>query len=252
MSRQGQNTFCGGWCGRCQRPHFIDTWLVRPAAYELMDFFDENGHIDLTGDGMDERFFLAPLFGPARGKMFGVLLCRDQDGKERVLYAFSGQMHGCWQAPGWAGPLFDVAAFTRLTEPVEQEIKAMGRELACLPPGSKADRRLRRKRKNRSMQLMQEIFALYRFVDFYGQSRQLGEVFTGPGNMPTGTGDCCAPKLLAHAAAHCLAPISLAEFYYGRENSSGTKAHKQFYSSCREKCQPILGAMLCGRERLHG
>ena len=254
MSRQGRgrDTFCGGWCESCQRPHFMDTWMARPAAHALMDFFDRHGHMDLTGDGRDERFSLAPLFGPARGKMFGVLLCRNSSGTTETLYAFSGQINGCWQAPGWVAPLFDVAAFNRLTAPVEQEIKAMGRELVSLPSESETGQRLRKARKEKSMQLMREIFALYGFVDFHGQLRQLSDAFTRPGNMPTGTGDCCAPKLLAHAAAHRLAPISLAEFYYGRANLSGRKQHKKFYSSCREKCQPLLGAMLCGRERLHG
>jgi len=251
MSRAGQDTHCGGWCASCGRPHFIDTRLARPAARELMDFFDRKNHIDLAGNGRDGRLSTTPLFGPARGKMFGVLLCRDREQKERVLYGFSGQMNGHWQVPGWVGPLFDVDVFTRLADPEEREIKAMGRDLAKLPPGSEAANQLRQKRKNRSARLMKRIFSLYGFVDFHGRDRLLAQVFTGPGNMPTGTGDCCAPRLLAHAAAHHLYPVSLAEFYYGRENRSRTRHHKRFYSSCRDKCHPILGALLCGRELLH-
>ena len=69
-------------------------------------------------------------------------------------------------------------------------------------------------------------------------------------NMPAGTGDCCAPKLLNYAAVEGLIPLSLIEFYYGRGNKSGTKKHRHFYPPCTEKCAPILTYMLRGAEKL--
>ena len=75
----------------------------------------------------------------------------------------------------------------------------------------------------------------------------MGDVFLGPA-MPTGTGECCAPKLLHHAATHGLTPLGLAEFYVGRTNRSGTRRHGEFYAPCAEKCAPILGFLLCGVE----
>jgi hypothetical protein len=68
--------------------------------------------------------------------------------------------------------------------------------------------------------------------------------------MPTGTGDCCGPKLLAQAAIEGLRPLGLAEFYWGRENRSGSRRHTTFSASCPEKCGPILGFMLCGLDEL--
>ncbi|MFZ1986822.1 MAG: hypothetical protein WAU91_20595, partial [Desulfatitalea sp.] len=62
-------------------------------------------------------------------------------------------------------------------------------------------------------------------------------------------GDCCAPKLLNAAAKQKLAPKSLAEIFWGRTNRSGTRQQGIFYTACPEKCQPILGFMLCGIER---
>ena len=59
-------------------------------------------------------------------------------------------------------------------------------------------------------------------------------------------GDCCAPKLINFAAKNKLEPISIAEFYWGQENASGSKKHLHFYGSCEEKCGPILGRMLYG------
>lgn len=188
------------------------------------------------------------LFGPARGKMFGVLLCRDFSGLEVVLQAFSGQFNGCWQVEGWARPLFDIERFHRLNGPREKEVKALGLEMGTLSVGSRELQALGRRRKKKSRRLMKDIFSLYRVPNFRGEEKKLAEVFTGAGGMPTGTGDCCAPKLLAHAARNHLMPLSLAEFYYGRDNASGSGIHKQFYPSCRSRCQPILGHMLCGIE----
>lgn len=188
------------------------------------------------------------LFGPARGKMFGVLLCRDTRGREVVLHAFSGQFNGQWQVPGWTGPLFDEEAFHRCHDEREREIKALGRAMDGKVKESEAWRALKNQRRQLSRNLMQDIFSLYRIPDFRGEEHLLLEAFTGKEGIPTGTGDCCAPKLLADAAGNNLLPVSLAEFYYGRENASGSCVHKRFYSSCTTKCQPILGAMLCGLE----
>jgi tRNA pseudouridine32 synthase/23S rRNA pseudouridine746 synthase len=68
-----------------------------------------------------------------------------------------------------------------------------------------------------------------------------------------GVGECCAPKLLNYAALNGLKPLGLSEFYWGKENKSGTRKHGEFYPACAEKCQPILGFMLCGiKERNNG
>ena len=178
--------------------------------------------------------------------MFGVLLCRDVQGKTKILHGFSGMFNGHWRVPGWVGPFFDVDAFYELVVPVERSIKELGRRMEQEKHNETSWLRLRARRRDLSRQLMQQIFALYRLPDFRGRCHTLGQAFHGTGGIPTGTGDCCAPKLLAHAARHDLVPLSLAEFYYGRENASATRKHKHFYPACKEKCAPILGTMLCG------
>ena len=70
-------------------------------------------------------------------------------------------------------------------------------------------------------------------------------------NMPSGTGDCCAPKLLNYAAKEKLIPLSLIEFYYGKENRSGSRIHRHFYPPCADKCGPIMEYMLTGIKELH-
>lgn len=74
------------------------------------------------------------------------------------------------------------------------------------------------------------------------------EAFCEDKGIPTGTGDCCAPKLLNYAARNRLKPIGISEFFFGRENKSETRKHGEFYPSCKIKCEPILGFMLCGLE----
>jgi hypothetical protein len=95
---------------------------------------------------------------------------------------------------------------------------------------------------------MKGIHELYLLHNFRGEKVGIHTAFCEDRGIPTGTGDCCGPKLLNYAAQHKLKPLGLSEFYYGKENKSGTKEHKKFYPCCKEKCQPILGFMLCGLE----
>lgn len=47
----------------------------------------------------------------AEGKMFGVLVVADADGRVGYLKAFSGMLEGRWEREGFAPPLFDPAAW---------------------------------------------------------------------------------------------------------------------------------------------
>lgn len=185
------------------------------------------------------------LFGEARGKMFGVLVAKNPEGVHRVLYAFSGQYNGIWQVPGWAPPLFSLELFHHIHDAREREIKGLTHKLSELSPGTKQWQTLRTTRKQLSRKLMQDIFDIYRLRNFRGDSGTLKNAFTGPA-LPTGTGDCCGPKLLVWAATQGLEPLGMAEFYWGRANKSGTRRHGVIYPSCVEKCQPLLGFLLCG------
>ena len=66
-----------------------------------------------------------------------------------------------------------------------------------------------------------------------------------PAGIPTGTGDCCAPKLLHYAASQGLKPIAMAEFWWG-DGETGRKIQGEFYGACEERCQPLMGFMLAG------
>lgn len=104
-------------------------------------------------------------------------------------------------------------------------------------------RELRQRRKALSRQLQAQMHAAYSLTNFSGQSLSLQELMPG-GSMPTGTGDCCAPKLLHYAATQGLKPLAMAEFWWG--SSSVDKVQGEFYGACVERCQPLMGFLLSG------
>jgi tRNA pseudouridine32 synthase / 23S rRNA pseudouridine746 synthase len=115
-------------------------------------------------------------------------------------------------------------------------------------------RALKQQRKMRSRELQTQMHDAYRLMNFLGTSSSLRELM--PAGIPTGTGDCCAPKLLHYAATHRLKPVAMAEFWWGaaaeadatRTASLGNqiKVHGEFYGACLERCQPLMGFMLAG------
>jgi hypothetical protein len=232
------------YCKDCQSEHSLNSELAKEYCYQLMTQFEQEKRVDLDCLEPDEKFSTDYLFGDARGQMFGILLCKHHSGKYGLLKAFSCQYNGEWFIKGWVSPLFNKDMRIRETE-VEAQIKAVGREMEKYNKGSTDYIGLKQKRKKMSQDLMREIHTHYSLVNFNGLEKSLEEVF-GAISIPTGTADCCAPKLLSYAAKHNLQPISLAEFYWGKENRSGSKKHKEFYPPCKEKCEPILGYMMCG------
>ncbi|MBD2202855.1 RluA family pseudouridine synthase [Calothrix sp. FACHB-1219] len=103
---------------------------------------------------------------------------------------------------------------------------------------------LKQQRKQRSSQLQTQMHAAYTLMNFYGQSRSLQQLI--PSGLPTGTGDCCAPKLLQYAAMHHLKPLAMAEFWWGSPSITGDKIPGEFYGACAERCQPLMGFLLSG------
>ena len=241
---------CSGYCVLCGTEHSLYENLARHACRELMEKLESMQRIDfLSSDSnADPHFSTDYLFGEARGQMFGVLVYQDSNKSILTLKAFSGQYNGIWEVAGWAPPLFDVGKVNKISYKVEKEIKQIGNQIADLPDDSTQKEKLKKQRKLISQKLMRDIHSLYSVTNFRGETRSLYEVLIGPQGLPSGTGDCCAPKLLNYAAKHDLRPLGLAEFYWGKENKSDSRQHGQFYPSCEDKCGPILGFMLCGLE----
>ncbi|AFZ23849.1 23S RNA-specific pseudouridylate synthase [Cylindrospermum stagnale PCC 7417] len=103
---------------------------------------------------------------------------------------------------------------------------------------------LKQQRKTLSRQLQAQMHAAYSLTNFSGQSLSLQQLM--PGGLPTGTGDCCAPKLLHYAATHNLKPLAMAEFWWGTSLANQDKIQGEFYGACAERCQPLMGFLLSG------
>ena len=117
---------------------------------------------------------------------------------------------------------------------------------ACLKPFDDELTQLKQERKQRSDALQRWLFDHFLMANAQGQYRSLTDIFvdTPQGVPPSGSGECCAPKLLQYAFLHHLRPLSMAEFWQGRSPRMEIRHHNQFYPACRGKCKPILGWML--------
>lgn len=239
----------GGYCRKCGRDHWLGPGNTAFFCRELMRRLERLKTIDLFTQKTEDQRALETslLFGPSRGKMFGVMECLAPDGTAKILYAFSGQYNGIWLVDGWVPPLFDLDEFFILTTEKEKQIKQLGRTIDQCLPHSENWLAQRKRRRLLSRKLMVDIHTLYKLTNFRGETASLKEAFIGGNNgIPTGTGDCCAPKLLNYAAKNNLQPLGISEFFWGKENRSGEHRHGAFTASCTEKCQPILGFILCG------
>ena len=238
-----------GFCSSCGTEHVFTGAACSASLWTILAELTGNGSFcPNSGNGQLSTDF---LFGQSRGKMFGVMKCLDTAGGSHYLKAFSGQFNGLWQIDGWVPPLFDVDMWIEVNSPAEKAIKELGEEIKFCPDGSDLQKKIRRERKILSRALMKDLQSLYRVINFRKQVSTLHDIFTGRAGIPTGTGDCCAPKLFNFAATHDLIPLAISEFFWGRENRSGTRLHGHFYPPCDEKCRPLLGFMLCGLEAAH-
>ncbi len=238
---------CCGFCRDCARKHSLSAKPAVKAAEELILSLKQHQRIDFERKNTgQEKLSTDFLYGDARGKMFGVLVCETTTGARVTLKAFSGQYNGLWEVNSWVPPLFSVHDFWQLLNPIEKEIKTLGRKLEGMINGSVEQQKTLQKRKELSQQLMKQIHNLYRLHNFKNQQCALTDLFPKSQGIPTGTGDCCAPKLLNFAAINHLRPLGLAEFYWGKTNKSKTRTQGTLYPACDDKCGPILGFLLCG------
>ena len=123
----------------------------------------------------------------------------------------------------------------RLTE-AERPVAATADELL----------RLRQERKRRSDALQRWLFDHFQMLNAQGECRSLTAIFRDTPQQlpPSGSGECCAPKLLQYAFQHRLHPLCMAEFWQGRSPKMEIRHHDHFYPACRGKCKPILEWML--------
>ncbi len=310
-------------------PHPLVKWAASLVQEELtQNPFNHNFGLDSEQSGM------------VIGKMFGVLVVKDQNGELGFLAAFSGKLADKNHHKGFVPPVFDmltISGYFKQEEEVLNELNSKIDQLENAPElanaqrflaeqqaaaendilrlkqaikAGKSQRKARRataksqlnsteysafleelsqesikeqytlkdatrywkhkvnhateelekltqpilalktERKDRSNKLQQRLFTDYTFLNAHREKRSLLSIFKEKdhGLPPAGAGECAAPKLLQFAYQHQLTPIALGEFWWGASPKSEVRVHRQFYPSCRGKCEPILGHMLQGLE----
>lgn len=276
--------------------------------------------------------------GMAIGKMFGILVVQDTEGKTGYLSAFSGKLADSNHHTRFVPPVFDMLVedsfflkeqyilnsinntvkdieadekyialkqdLERLTAASEKEIsdfknllkankqdrkKQRKEKLAVLTPQEYAEfeaymikhslhdkhqfnvlcaqweeqlnavrneisefeakiESLKKDRKEKSNALQQQLFEQYAFLNQYGQTKSLYDIFSETvfGKPPSAAGECATPKLLQYAFLNGYKPLAMAEFWWGASPKSEIRVHGQFYPACTGKCKPILAHMLQG------
>ena len=162
------------------------------------------------------------------GVMLGSLVCKDKNGKEIVLVTNSGNAKKLVAKPQtfpdsqglvFVKPIVSAEEIENalaendkeiheLTEKITNEKSEISNELL---------NELHKRREQLCKESLSKVHALYKFHCIDGKLRTLKEIcaiYNGGKLPPTGTGDCCAPKLLNYAFSHELFPISLAETAY--------------------------------------
>ena len=196
-----------------------------------------------------------------QGIMLGALVCTDKNGAEVNLVTNSGNAkklemrseelgvrncngtsvatlpHQNFQLSTFNFQFVDSIVSAEEIEGALAENDAKIHELTK----SREDDELREKLCGESLE---RVHALYKFHCIDGKVRSLKEIcdiYNRRKLPPTGTGDCCAPKLLDYAFSHELLPISLAETRY---NFQFSPFNFHLASPCDERCGILLPAML--------
>lgn len=217
-------------------------------AREVLREFDEIRRLDYRAaeSEADARLSLANVMRPGHGNMFGVMECEDGDGRTVVLRAFSSLREGIRDIDGWVLPILSPDVYDGTILPAQREIKRMTEEMEALSAESPARLALGKARKGVSQSLWDQMCASYRFKNFRGEERSLDTAVVPGTPITGGMGECCAPKLVNHAARNGLKPLSIAEFFWGEGPMLRSRVSGEFYPSCEARCQPLLGFMLCG------
>lgn len=81
-----------------------------------------------------ERLMAELPRAPREGKMFGVLVAEDRDGRTITLRAFSGMLDGAWHREGFVPPAFDERARDAIWPAGERELAELAARIATLDP----------------------------------------------------------------------------------------------------------------------
>lgn len=220
--------------------------ISKIAAQELQNYIQNNPDIWNHDFGLDKS-----TSNSGKGKMFGVLVVRTPDQQLGYLSAFSGKFADDSQLNKFLPSLFDDSTDDYFINKGMEQLTQYGLQIKALKQQASKENLsliddLKDKRKQKSIQLQQQLFDNYNFINQKKQVKNVCSIFvdTDHKTPPSGSGECAAPKLLQYAFQNDLQPLALAEFWWGKAPKSGERQHLNYYPSCQDKCKPILGYML--------
>ena len=208
----------------------------------------ENGEVVLKQVGRES------LERKDQGVMIGSLVCWDKIKKQRViLYSVSGNNKQL--IPVNQNNLSDIFVPSIVSsELIDLALKENDKEiheltdeinkLTLVNKNSTERYQLIKKRTSLTDASLKKVFSLYSFTRYDKKKISLDEIIKNhKGQLPpTGTGDCCAPKLLNYAFEKDYEIISMDEVYYGRDTKN--KKNGTSYAPCDERCGYILPSIL--------
>lgn len=200
-----------------------------------------------------------------QGNMLGSLVCKDKKGRKIILHSISGISKNIfvnkkntgkvkilsknrWTSDGIehiiVPPLVSDRKITRALKKNDRKIHELTKKIDELKPSHKDcsfEKDLRIKLCDKSLK---KVFSLYSFTCADKAKISLNKIIKEKyGTLPpTGTGDCCAPKLLSYAFSHDYIPLSMDEVYYGPDTQK--KTNLVSYPPCDERCGFILPYIL--------
>ena len=226
----------------------------------------EKGEVELKQCGRES------LERKGQGLMIGALVCWEKSGRNGwsgrssragwsgrrvVLYAVSGNNKQLSLEQGIASPFCEKSIFVPSIVSSEKIDKALAEndlkihelteqinKMTVVNQNSPERQNLIAERTLLTDQSLKKVFSLYNFTCFDKKNISLNEIIKKHGGRlpPTGTGDCCAPKLLSYAFENGLEPVSMDEVYYGRDTVH--KKNGLSYEPCDERCGYILPSIL--------
>ena len=212
----------------------LPDYPAKTHARFLMHLLDTTGAVDFDGDSTIPT---SSLFGEGKGRMFAVMTALDREGNEVLLKAFSGHLGGRRTIPGWVAHPLDDETYRAYLEEHDPPIKALGRAIDAADDEGEREA-LRQERAELSSEALEAYNTLFTLTAIDGRRHSLRDIFASS-PIPTGSGECCEPKLFNHAFSHGLRPVSMAQFFYGEG-----KEHRSFHPPCQERCAPILSTLL--------
>ena len=178
----------------------------------------------------------------ANGIMIGVLVAKNSAQENKILFTVSGisrKIEGKFCDAIFIEPIVSNKKIMSALQKNDKEIHLLTEKLKVCSKDDVENLQLRRS--SLTSESLEKVHELYSFYCFDGKNRSLKQICKNH-LPPTGTGDCCAPKLLNFAFKNNLTPLSMCEIFYGKSTEKKISGCK--YSPCDERCGLILPEIL--------